>query len=375
MKVDYFRHNLGEEEIQAFLEVIKSPFLTTGPKTAEFEAAFTSYLQTRHSVAVSSCTAGLFLALKALGIGPGDEVIVPPLTFIATANVVLHCGAKVVFADVEEDTGLLSLSATRMALSPRTKAIIPVHLYGQMVDMKGFRQLADEQGLKIIEDCAHAIEARRDNVGPGQLGDLAVFSFYATKNITCGEGGAITTNSSSLYETLRLLRQHGMSKSAADRYHGKYQHWDMLELGYKFNLPDIQSCLLLSQLKKIDQRWQRRQKICQRYEEEFSRAEISFPLVVAGAKSARHLFTVWAPTGKRDLMLAGLQERGIGVAVNYRSIHLLTYFQKHFGYEPGSFPKAEAIGERTVSLPLFPDLTAAEIDYVVTQTIDVFKNL
>lgn len=369
MKVDFYRHHLGEPEIKELLETLGSSFLTAGPKTSEFERRFANYLNVPSAVGVTSCTAGLFLALKALGVGEGDEVILPPMTFIASANVVLHCGAKPVFVDVEAESGLLDLSLVEAAITDKTKAIMPVHLYGNMVDMRKLKSLADHHGLKIVEDAAHATESIRDGVRPGQLGDSAAFSFYATKNLTSGEGGAVTALNDDFGQKLRVLRQHGMSKSAAERYHNRYQHWDMVELGYKFNMFDIQAALLLPQIEGAESLLKRREKISQYYESAFSKAGIEFPKVPQGCRSARHLFTVWAPKGKRDDVLAKLQEKQVGVAVNYRAIHLLTYYKNLYGFQPGSYPIAEDIGDRTLTIPLYPKLTDAEVEYVTTSLI------
>lgn len=375
MKVEFYKHNIGSEELKNIEDVFNTPFLTSGPKTAEFEGQLADYLGVPHCLGVTSCTAGLFLALKAIGVGPGDEVIVPAMTFIATANVVLHCNAKPVMVDVDAKTGLINPESVRNAVTNKTRAIIPVHLYGQLADMKELRKIADEHNLKIIEDAAHAVESQRDGYRTGQIGDMAAFSFYATKNITCGEGGAISVRDEETLDKLKILRLHGMSKSAADRYNNAYQHWDMLELGWKFNLNDIQSAILIPQLKKIDQLRARREDISRHYEKSFSAAGIDFPIVEPGSVSARHLFTIWAPRGKRDVMLKKLQEENVGVAVNYRAIHLLSYYKEHFGFQTGTFPAAEEIGDRTISIPLYPKLTQKEVEYVTEKVIDIHGSL
>jgi UDP-4-amino-4-deoxy-L-arabinose-oxoglutarate aminotransferase len=218
----------------------------------------------------------------------------------------------------------------------------------------------------IIEDAAHAAEAVRDGVRPGQLGQSACFSFYATKNLTCGEGGAVATNDPIMAENLRRLRSHGLSKEAAGRYTERYQHWDMLDLGYKANLSDINAALLLGQLPRLDEQLERREAIARRYEEAFATMPgIEFPVVPAGARSARHLFTIWVPDGRRDQTLHELQERGIGVAVNYRAIHRLSYYDSLMGFVPGTFPHAERIGERTITLPLYPSMSSEDVDAVI----------
>jgi len=365
-KVEFYRHALMSEDVEALVEVLNSVFLTTGPRTAEFEQAFARWLGVDHAVGLSSCTAALFLSLQALDVGPGDEVITTPMTFMATSNAILHCGATPVFVDVEPETGNIDVRRIERAITPKTRAIIPVHLYGTMVDMRCLMELANRHQVPVIEDAAHAVEPVRDGVRPGQLGRTACFSFYATKNLTCGEGGAIVTNDAELAERVRRLRSHGMSKGAADRYTGRYQHWDMLELGYKANLTDLQSVLLLRQLPRLEHQLARRESVAQRYEAAFRDIEgIDYPRVPAGARGARHLFTMWVPPDRRDETLAALQDRGVGVAVNYRAVHLLSYYRSRFGYERGAFPNAELIGDRTVTLPLYPGLSDEAVQTVI----------
>jgi len=366
MKVEFYRHSLDEADIARLVEVCRGVFLTTGQDTRRFEEAFAAYLGARHCVGVTSCTAGLHLALLAVGVGPGDEVITTPMTFAATANVVLHTGATPVFVDVEPDTGLISPAAIERAVTPKTKAVMPVHLYGQMADMRRIKAIADRAKLAVIEDCAHAIESERDGVKPGALSDAASFSFYATKNITSGEGGAVVTNSDDLNTRLRRLRQHGMSAGASDRYTGLYRHYEIELLGWKYNMTNLQAALLLGQMERIGELWQRREDISRRYEAGFRGVEgVSFPTVVAGSRSARHLFTIWVDPARRDEVLHDLQTRGVGVAVNYRAVHLMKYYQETMGIPRGTYPVAERIGDSTITLPLYPKLTDAEIDFVI----------
>jgi dTDP-4-amino-4,6-dideoxygalactose transaminase len=217
LKVEFYKHNLGAEENQKVLECLSGIFLTTGQYVKDFESRFAQYLGLKHVIGLTSCTAALHLSLLGLDIGPGDEVITTPMTFIATANAILYVGATPVFIDIDPQTGLMDPHLIEAAITPSTKAIIPVHLYGQMCDMKAISGIARKHNLKIIEDCAHCVEGIRDGVRPGQLSDAACYSFYATKNLTCGEGGAVGCNDDRLAERILLLRQHGMSKSAADR--------------------------------------------------------------------------------------------------------------------------------------------------------------
>jgi UDP-4-amino-4-deoxy-L-arabinose-oxoglutarate aminotransferase len=364
-QIPFYRHHLGPAEAALVAEVVESLFLTTGPKTAELERTLASYFGAEHAIGVMSATAGLFLCLKGWGIGPGDEVITTPMTFIASSNTVLHAGATPVFVDVEPDTGNMDASQLEAAITPRTKAIMPVHLYGQLCDMPAIRTIADRHGLKIVEDCAHAFEARRDEIKPAALGDAACFSFYATKNLACGEGGAVVTRDAELAERLRLLRLHGMSKSAYDRYSGTYRHWDMVDLGYKFNMFDIQAALLLPQFAGIDARLQQREELAAIYDHELQGIPgLQRPQVKPRSRHARHLYTVWAPPGTRDQVLQRLQDAQIGVAVNFRAVHLLSYYAKTFGFERGAFPVAERIGDRTISLPMYPSLAPDDARYV-----------
>lgn len=364
MKVEFYRHHLEEEDIQNVVKVLHSIFLTTGPVTAEFERKFSQMTGVAHTIAVNSCTGALHLALLALGIGPGDEVITTPMTFIASATSILQAGAKPVFVDVEPETGLLNPELVESAITSRTKAILPVHLYGTMADMKALRGIADRYKLVLIEDAAHCIEGERDGIRPGELSDAVCYSFYATKNLTCGEGGALATNNSDLAQKVRILRQHGMSKEAADRYHGVYKHWDMIELGWKYNLNDIQSALLISQLDRLDVLWKRRKTLWDRYDAALQPIEgIEIPVVKG--KSAYHLYTIWAAPEKRDQIISALQQKEIGVTINYRAIHVLSYFQQRYHFVPQDFPAAYTIGQRTISLPFYPNLTETEQEYVI----------
>lgn len=365
-KIEFFKHCIDERDIKRVNGVLRSRFLTTGKEVDEFERKFSKYIGRRHTVGLTSCTVALHLSLIALGIRPGDEVITTPMSFCATANAILQAGAQPVFVDVEEETGNLNAELIGSAITEKTKAIIPVHLYGQMCDMKKLGKIAKKYSLKIIEDAAHAIEASRDNIRVGQISDAACFSFYTTKNITSGEGGAVSTDNKQIADNLKMLRLHGIDKTAADRYTKQYKHWDMLLLGWKYNMDNIHASLLIGQLKRIENLWQKRNMLWELYEEELSNIKgIRILKTLPQVKHARHLFTVLIPPGRRDALLLWLQKQGIGVAVNYQPIHLLTYYRKTFGYEKGDYPVAEEIGKRTISLPLYPSLKKAEVKYIV----------
>ncbi len=365
-KIEFYRHHLGQAEKQACLDTLDSLFLTTGPACARFEVEFAQFLGVGQAVTMANCTVALELVLRALGVGPGDEVITTPMTFIATANAVLHAGARPVFVDIEPATGNLDASLAEAAITPRTKAILPVHLYGAMCDVRALRALADMRGLWLVADCAHAVEATRDGLTSAQLVDAACYSFYATKNLACGEGGAVACDSEDLAERLRILRLHGMSKGAADRYSGRYRHWDMVALGFKANLADINASLLLPQMPGLLARLARREEIARAYARGLAGLPgVQLPGLPAGqgVRHGRHLFTIWV--NQRDRFLSMLEELGIGVAVNYRAVHLLEYYRQRFGYQAGDFPQAERIGHCTLSLPFYPGLRDDEVQRVI----------
>ena len=368
MKVEFYKHSLGEKEKKEINCTIDSLFLTTGPKTKEFEDSFAQFLEVDHCLGVTSWTMGNFITLKALGIGPGDKVLTTPLTYVATANTILHAGATPIFADVEPDSGNLDPDKVLDALESNdgVRAIVTVHLYGQMSDMKSLRQIASDRGIYLIEDCAHCVEGSQDGVKPGKLSDAAIFSFYATKNLTCGEGGAIVTNNPELASTLRKLRLHGVDTSAREQHKsGAYRHWDMSMLGYKCNMNDLSASLLIPQLPCLETRRKKRQLLCERYDELLKDVDgirtISHP---PGIVHAHHLYTIRTNPEKRDRYLTELSQRGIGVGVNFRNVHLMEYYRNHFGYANGDFPHAEAIGDSTISIPLYPLLRHEEQDYV-----------
>ena len=366
MAVEFYRHSLGEDEKAAVRGVLDSLFLTTGQRVYAFENAFEEYLGVAAVVCTAHATASLHLAMLAAGIGPGDEVVTTPMTFLSSSNAIVYAGGTPVFVDVDPATANIDPSAVEAAITPRTRAIVAVDLYGLMADMVALRAIANRHSLALVEDAAHCVEGRRDGFGPGQLADYGCFSFYATKNLTCGEGGAITARDGAKKNLLRQLSSHGMSKNAADRHAGKYQHWDMERLGYKYNLSDVNAALLLPQLPKLADWLSRREEICRRYEAAFRETPgVSFPVVPEGMVSGRHLFTIWVEAAKRDAVLAGIQARGIGVAVNYRAVHLTKFYRERFGFRRGMFPEAERIGDSTITIPLWPAMTDAQVDEVI----------
>jgi dTDP-4-amino-4,6-dideoxygalactose transaminase len=376
LKVEFFRHQLGEKNLQRFARVMESIFLTTGKEVALFEEKFASYLGQKFALGLMSATAGLHLALLAQGIGPGDEVITTPMTFVATSLAIMHTGARPVFVDVEPETGNLDADLAAAAITAKTKAIMPVHLYGQMVDMRRLKALAQAHNLIIVEDAAHCLEGERDGVRVGELGDAACFSFYPTKSITCGEGGAVTSNHEFLLEPLKKLRLHGMSTHADDRYTGRYRHYDVDVEGWKYNMSNLQAALLIDQIDEIESRRRKRERVDHYYRECFANLPgLDLPVLLPGVKQGHHLFTIWVPPQHRDAMLWELQQQGVGVAVNYRACHLYSLFREQYGYKEGDLPQAERIGNRTLSLPLFAALQQAEVEYVVDTVQKVVRSL
>ncbi len=367
MKIEFFKHNLTEEDIGLARQVMRSLFLTTGPMVSDFEKKFARELGAPEAVGLTSCTAALHLALLRYGIGHGDEVITTPMTFVATATAILQSGARPVFVDVCPKSGLLLPDAAEAAITKKTKALLPVHLYGRMADMRGFSKLAKKYELILIEDAAHCIEGMRDGARPGQLSHAACFSFYATKSMTCGEGGALICKSPDDAPWYRSARHHGISKNASYRYAGKYEHWDMEMMGWKYNMDDIQAALLIRQLNRLDTNRQRRETLEMLYRELLKDIEGLDFMEWHGEKetSAHHLFTILLPEGMpRDTVLKKMHEKNIGCAVNYAAIHTLTYFKKTFGYKQNDFPSAYKIGRRTLSLPLYPKLSEKEVKHV-----------
>ncbi len=364
-RVPFFHHDIGAPELKKIEEVFAGPILTTGETVREFESQFANYLGVNHALGVTSCTGAMHMSLLAMDIGPGDEVITTPMTFIATATAIIESGATPVFVDVEPETGNIDAKRIEEAVTAKTRAILPVHLYGLMCDMKAIRAIADKHGLKIIEDAAHCVEGSRDGIKPGMVSETACFSFYATKNLTCGEGGAVVTNDAGLAEKLRLLRLHGMSKTAADRHKDGYSHWDMVSMGWKYNMDNIHAAILLPQLDRIDGATKRREYLADKYESLLNDIEgVRFPASCERTVHARHLFTIWVDSAIRDSVIANLKSNGVEVMVNYRAIHPLSYFAETLKYKAGDFPVAEKIGAETISIPFYPSMPDEDIDAV-----------
>jgi UDP-4-amino-4-deoxy-L-arabinose-oxoglutarate aminotransferase len=366
-QVPFYRHSLDASYAERVARVLESPILTSGSVGKEVEAQLREFFDLPHALLANSWTNGAVAALLALGIGPGDEVIVPAMTFIASANVAELVGATPVFVDVDPATLLMEPRAAAAALTPATRAVMPVHLYGQMVDVEALAALlAHRPDVAILEDCAHCFEGSLRGALPGRHSTAALFSFYATKNVACGEGGALVTRDAGLAAAFEQTRLHGMSAGAADRYKtGSYRHWDMARLGTKANLPDLLAALLPPQIATIRERLGVREELCGRYERAFHGAPLRLPEPVPGALNARHLFPIHVPPAVRDASIAALNAAGVGATVNFRSVPTLSFYREKYGYGPSSFPESYEWGEGTISIPMFPGMTREEQDHVI----------
>jgi len=362
---------LGEEEIQGVLECLRSGWLTTGAKVKEFEGKFAEYMSCKHAIAVNSCTAALHLALEASGVGPGDEVITSPMTFTATAAVVEHLRAKPVFVDCVADTLNMDPTAIERAITPRTKAIIPVHFAGQSCDMDPILEIARKHRLAVIEDAAHAIPTRYKGRMIGTLGDITCFSFYATKNLTTGEGGMITTDNDRYADRMRLMSLHGMSRDAWKRYsQGGAWSYDVLAPGYKYNLTDMAAAIGLPQLHHCEAYHRRRLEIARMYQEAFSRLpQISTPVARDEEAHGWHLYVIQINPDRltidRDAFIRSLGEKNIGVSVHFIPLHIHPYYRDTYGYKPQDFPRAFAAFQRLISLPLYAKMTDRDVNDVI----------
>lgn len=367
--------DIREPEIAEVVDTLRSGWLGTGPRTKQFEAEFAAYVGAKHAIAVNSCTAGLHLSLLALGIGPGDEVITTPMTFASTLNVILHVGATPVLADIDRVAQNIDPVRVEAAITPRTRAIIPVHMAGRPCDMDAISAIAEARGLAVVEDAAHATESRWHDQKIGSISVLSAFSFYVTKNLVTGEGGMITTDDDALADDLRIRSLHGLSRDAWKRYSAAgFQPYDVVLPGWKYNLTDMQAALGIHQLRRVEENLIRRNAIWDRYTDGLREvAGIGVPAPFDDGVHARHLFTILVDPEAmdRDAFVNAMREHNIGTGVHFVAAHLHSYFRQALGHDRGDFPEAEYISDRTVSLPLSSKLTDEDVDDVIAAVRDV----
>jgi len=378
--IPYGRQFIDDEDIQEVIKTLKSDFITQGPKIKEFESALCEYTEAKYAVAVSNGTAALHISCLAAGIRHNHEVITSPITFVASANCILYCGGKPVFADVQEDTINIDPEEIERKITRNTKAVIPVHFAGHPCDLEEIYAIAKKNNLIVIEDACHALgaEYKGSKIGSCKYSDMTVFSFHPVKSITTGEGGAVLTNNKKLYEKLLMLRNHGITKdptkftinhqlSTINDYGSWY--YEMQELGFNYRLTDFQCGLGLSQLKKLDKFIQRRREIVEIYNKELSKIdEIILPKERPYVKSSWHIYYIRLKNfQKRKKVFERLRKKGIGVQVHYIPVHLQPYYRNNFGYKEGDYPKAENYYNSTITLPLFVKLNKKQINYILNK--------
>jgi UDP-4-amino-4,6-dideoxy-N-acetyl-beta-L-altrosamine transaminase len=372
----YGRQEVNEADIQSVVDVLRGDWLTNGPTVARFEQAFAEVVDARYAVAFSSGTAALHGAADAAEIGPGDEVITSPLTFLASANCILYCGGRPVFADVDSETLNLDPAAVEAALTPQTKVILPIHFAGLPCDMEVIHAIARSRNLTVIEDAAHALGARIGDRPVGGLSHLTTFSFHPVKHITTGEGGMVTTNEQALAERLRRFRNHGIDREVRQRQTTWIQ--DMVAFGFNYRLTDMQSALGLSQLRRLDARLKRREEIAGRYHQAFAAMpEVTAAPTRRGTRHAWHIYPLRLNQERlrqdREAIFQALRAENIGVSVHYRPVHLHPYYRERLGTGPGQFPAAEAAFERLITLPLFPGMSDGDVGDVIAAVEKVIR--
>jgi dTDP-4-amino-4,6-dideoxygalactose transaminase len=377
-RVPFARPDLGEEEIAEVVDTLRSGWLTTGPKTRRFEEAFARQLEVPWALGTSSCTGALHLALAALGIGAGDEVILPTMTFAATANVIVHCGARPVFVDVDPVTLTIDPAAVVAATTPRTRALMAVHYAGRMCDMPELLRISTLHGLSLVEDAAHAVGASLAGRAAGAWGDAAGFSFYANKNLTTGEGGMLTTSSEDLYTRARTLRLQGLSRDAYLRSEGSLPPWryEVVAAGFKYPMSDLEAAIGIHQLARLPVMQTARRRLAARYDQGLAEVPgLTLPaLPPAGMVHAHHLYVVRIARDARrdrDALFAALAERGIDCSVHFVPLHLQPYYRDRWGYQPGQFPHAEGAFEEILSLPFFSRLSDEDQDRVIEAIVSL----
>jgi dTDP-4-amino-4,6-dideoxygalactose transaminase len=362
---------IEEAEINEVVDSMRTGWLGTGPKVAQFQEQFAAYIGVEHAMALNSCTAGLHLSMVVAGLGPGDEVITTPMTFCATVNSIVHTGATPVLVDCDRATQLIDPQRIEDAITPKTRALVPVHLCGRPCDMDAITDIAQRHNLVVIEDAAHAIETVYKGHKIGTISHLTCFSFYVTKNVVTGEGGMVTTNNPDYADKIKMYGLHGMSRDAWKRFSDDgYKHYQVIFPGFKYNMMDLQAAIGLHQLARVEESWRRRNEIWQIYNHAFADLPVELPTPdEPNTLHARHLYTLMVDEARcginRDQFMQGLHQRNIGSGVHYLGVHLHPYYRERFGYTEADFPNATWLSERTVSLPISPKLTDSDVEDVI----------
>lgn len=368
---------IEEAEIDEVVKSMRAAWLGTGPKVAQFENLVADYKGSPHAVAVGSCTAGLHLACLAAGLGPGDEVIVPAMTFCATLNSIIHAGATPVMVDVQRDSFNIDPDNIRRAISRRTKAIMLVHFAGRACDMDAIGGIAEQHSLKVIEDCAHAVETEYHGRKAGTMSDCGVLSFYSTKNIVTGEGGMVLTADPEIAARIKILALHGLSQDAWKRFSNSgYNHYQVVDIGFKYNMMDLQAAIGMHQIQRVERYWQRRLGVWDKYNQAFADLPVKLPAKFEpNSRHGLHLYTILVDQEKvgltRDEFLAALHRRNIGSGVHYLSIARHPVYQRRYGWKPDDYPIADEIGQQTLSLPLSAKLSDQDVDDVIAAVREI----
>ncbi len=377
--IPFHKPYITEDEVNEVMDSLRSGWLTMGPKTIEFENRFKGYIGSGNAISTNSCTASLHLALRTINLTEGDEVIIPDVTFTATAEVITYFNARPIIVDVDGDTLNIDVTRIETRITKKTRAIMPVHFGGQPCDLEEIRDIANKYNLFIIEDAAHALPALYKGKKIGTIGDITCFSFYATKTLSAGEGGMITTENDEWADMMRILRLHGISRDAWKRYteEGSW-YYEVLEAGYKYNMTDLHAAVGIAQLKKIEEMWHRRREIARKYTEAFNMVEeIESPHLKKDRESAWHLYVIKLNTEmlriSRNQFIEELKKKGIGTSVHFIPLHKHPYYRNTFGYNSEDFQVSERLYERIVSLPIYPSMTDEDTDRVITSVLDTLK--
>lgn len=371
---------IEDPEIHEVVSSMRDGWLGTGPKTARFEEDFRAYKGSARAIAVNSCTAAMHLSLLALGIGAGDEVITTALTFCSTVNTIIHVGATPVVVDIDPRSMNIDPAQIEQRITPRTRAIIPVHFAGRPCDMDAIMALARRHDLRVIEDCAHAIETQYHGRNAGTFGDMGCFSFYATKNVTTGEGGMVITNDPEYADEIKIQALHGMTKDAWKRFSDEgFRHYSVVAPGFKYNMMDVQAAIGIHQLRRVERNWHRRQEVWHRYQEAFADLPLTLPAdPEPDTRHAYHLYTILIDAEHagitRDAFLNEMTVQGIGVGVHYLSIPEHPFYREAYCWIPDDYPNAKHVGRRTASLPLSAKLTEGDVDDVITAVRRIFNS-